>query len=643
MERALRIESFRNIGFKDGKPSCERLVINNSLNKGELGDLIILIGANNSGKSNVLSALSEFGNSQITERDVTDLYSEEECRKPSLILSARDSNKDNEFAYKVVYGNADEIVFPEADNKELQYITVENFLKSLDNLAATEMNAIGTSILKNLYNKICEEHKEKEITKSELQGLVDEVFAVFENKQNTNPNNTSGGNQAGFVIRKRLNKNALFSYARNNVFVQEYGVSHILDNTDIKAVINSKYQEKFGYNFVPRIIQYVDKNITSRELSADYGNITNNHFFKAVFKSIDFDIEKVVNAYRDFNKLNNRGILSREENQINKKFKKLSEKFNRLYYVEDNNYSFKINLDSDMVYFSIFRGEQSLTLDYQSAGFKWFFNLFFNLLNTTDLKPGDIIIMDEPATNLHVKGQRELRGFLKEFAIKNDISIVIATHSPFLIDLDYLDEIRVIVNKDNISSIENNFAAVNENDPDSLLPIKESLTVENHILCNPEEKIVFVEGITDYNYLTAFKKLLGKTSITFLPINGVGTTKDECIKITQRLMKIRKKDPILLVDNDKAGSCMKEVNKGNKDFTIISLKEANESFKDIESLFSKTDLEKYNLIDSDGKFVKHASTSSVFKNQILKNNDSVSEETKNNFAKLFDKIFEITE
>ena len=71
MERALRIGSFRNIGFKDGKPSSERLVINNSLNKGELGDLIILIGANNSGKSNVLSALSEFGNSQITERDVT--------------------------------------------------------------------------------------------------------------------------------------------------------------------------------------------------------------------------------------------------------------------------------------------------------------------------------------------------------------------------------------------------------------------------------------------------------------------------------------------------------------------------------------------------------------------------------------------
>ena len=30
MERALRIENYRNIGFKDEKPQRERLVINNS-------------------------------------------------------------------------------------------------------------------------------------------------------------------------------------------------------------------------------------------------------------------------------------------------------------------------------------------------------------------------------------------------------------------------------------------------------------------------------------------------------------------------------------------------------------------------------------------------------------------------------------
>ena len=249
--------------------------------------------------------------------------------------------------------------------------------------------------------------------------------------------------------------------------------------------------------------------------------------------------------------------------------------------------------------------------------------------------------MDEPATHLHVQGQKELRVFLKAFAIKNDITIVIATHSPFLIDLDYLDELRVIVNKENISSIENNFAAVNANDPDSLLPIKESLTVENHILVNPEEKVVFVEGITDYNYLTAFKKLFGKTNITFLPINGVGKTKEDCEKISQRLMKIRKKDPILLVDNDKAGNCMKDVNKENKDLTILSLNQADSSFKTIESLFDPEDLKKFSLVDSEGK--KHASTSTVFKNQVLKNADEISKTTKQNFEKLFDLIFAETE
>ena len=155
--------------------------------------------------------------------------------------------------------------------------------------------------------------------------------------------------------------------------------------------------------------------------------------------------------------------------------------------------------------------------------------------------------------------------------------------------------------------------------------------------------MVFDEGITDYNYLTAFKKLLAKTGITFLPINGLGKTKEESIRISKRLLEIRKKDPILLVDNDKAGACMKEVNKDNKDFTIISLSDADASFKAIESLFSEDDLKKFGLVDDSGKTVKHASTSTLFKNQILKNEDEISEETKTNFAKLFDTLFAETE
>ena len=626
MERALRIESYRNIGFKDEKPHRERLVINNSLNKGELGDLIILIGANNAGKSNVLDALETFANKQIQERDVSDLYLEEKCRKPALTLFARNTEKEDEFAYKKEWKQPDEIIYPEEDSEiKFQFVTVENFAESLKLLSNFERNYIGSLKLQELYNSFSEIYEE-DFYEKELNIAVVEVFKVLESLQRQYGRN-------GYW-------NSFYNQTKNTEIMKEYSVSHNTGNTSYRNILNGKYLAKYGYNFIPSILTYKNNDITNNNLVSDYNNISSNKFFSALFNSIEFDASTIKNAYETFQKQNNKGVLSQLENKINKKLKSVAEKFNKLYFIEDAVYSFKIDLESERIFFSLFRGEQAISLDYQSTGFKWFFNLFFNLLNSTDLNPGDIIIMDEPATNLHVKGQRELRGFLKEFAIHNDISIVIATHSPFLIDLDYLDEIRVVVNKDNITSIENNFAAVNENDPDSLLPIKDSLTVENHILVNPEEKVVFVEGITDYNYLTAFKILFKKEGITFLPINGVGKTKEECIKITQRLMKIRKKDPILLVDNDKAGNCIKEVNKDNKDFRIISLSEADENFKTIESLFSDGDKGKFGLVDESGKTVKHASTSTIFKNHILKNQDEVSEETKANFAKLFEMLFE---
>lgn len=627
MERALRIEGYRNIGFKDEKPHRERLVINNSLKKGELGDLIILIGANNAGKSNVLDALETFGNKQIQERDVTDLYMEEKCRKPALTLFARNTEKEDEFAYKKEWKQPDEIIYPEDDSeREFQFITVENFPESLQRISDTERNYIGTSKLYSLLESFAKKYEDNQFTENDLSCVTTDVFKVLESLQS----------QYG----RSGHWNNFYNQTRNTEIMKEYSVSHNTGNTSYRNILDGKYLAKYGYNFIPSILTYKNNDISNNNLVSDYNNIASNKFFSALFNSIEFDASTIKNAYETFQKQNNRGVLSQLENKINKKLKSVADKFNKLYFIEDAVYSFKIVLESERIFFSLFRGEQSISLDYQSTGFKWFFNLFFNLLNSTDLHPGDIIIMDEPATNLHVKGQRELRGFLKEFAIHNDISIVIATHSPFLIDLDYLDEIRVVVNKDNITSIENNFAAVNENDPDSLLPIKDSLTVENHILVNPEEKVVFVEGITDYNYLTAFKILFKKEGITFLPINGVGKTKEECIKITQRLMKIRKKDPILLVDNDKAGNCIKEVNKDNKDFRIISLSEADEKFTTIESLFSDEDKEKFGLVDESGKPVKHASTSTIFKNQILKKQDEVSAETKENFAKLFEMLFE---
>jgi ABC-type multidrug transport system ATPase subunit len=280
-----------------------------------------------------------------------------------------------------------------------------------------------------------------------------------------------------------------------------------------------------------------------------------------------------------------------------------------------------------------------MVLDNQSTGFRYFFDLFF-YLQSGQISAGDIFVMDEPAINLHPSAQKELRVFLKEFAYSNNITILLASHSPFLIDLNHLDELRIIENKDNVVRIHNCFTAVNYGDPDSLLPIKEALTVENHILVNPEKTVVFVEGITDYNYLTAFKLLFENEDIIFLLINGVGSDENHCKEISKRLLKIRK-DAIVLVDNDTAGKRMKEINAENSELKVVSLADIDENFKEIESLFSNADLKKSELIDGNGEFCKHASTSAVFKKRLANDSSYITDETRNNFKKLFEKLKEI--
>ena len=120
MERALYISKFRNIGLD----KSERLVLNHSLEKGKIGDLVILVGPNNSGKSNVLDALSVFGQKNITQRDKTDLVLEPEMQKPSLSLVCKDGK--DEYSYTLDYNNHISVAFPGDKNVEPKFDYLAN-------------------------------------------------------------------------------------------------------------------------------------------------------------------------------------------------------------------------------------------------------------------------------------------------------------------------------------------------------------------------------------------------------------------------------------------------------------------------------------------------------------------------------------
>ncbi|WP_121074092.1 AAA family ATPase [Helicobacter pylori] len=301
---------------------------------------------------------------------------------------------------------------------------------------------------------------------------------------------------------------------------------------------------------------------------------------------------------------------------------------------------------------------EPIILSQQSTGFQWAFNFMFGFLynwgSHFSLNKNIIYVMDEPATHLSVPARKEFRKFLKEYAHKNHVTFVLATHDPFLVDTDHLDEIRIVEKETEGSVIKNHFNYPLDDagrNSDALDKIKRSLGVGQHVFHNPQKhRIIFVEGITDYCYLSAFKLYFNKHDpqykdnpfyFTFLPISGLKNNPNAMKETIQKLCELDN-HPIVLTDDDRKcvfnqQATSERFKKANEDLdnpiTILQLSDCDRHFKQIEGCFSANDRKKYAKN-------KRMELAMVFKTRLLygEKNDAVSEETKKNFLCLFEWI-----
>ncbi|GAA6977484.1 hypothetical protein HpCHC53_02450 [Helicobacter pylori] len=138
--------------------------------------------------------------------------------------------------------------------------------------------------------------------------------------------------------------------------------------------------------------------------------------------------------------------------------------------------------------------QKPIILSQQSTGFQWAFNFMFGFLynvgSNFSFNKNIIYVMDEPAAHLSVPARKEFRKFLKEYAHKHNTTFVLATHDPFLVDTDHLDEIRIVEKKEEGSAIENTFNYSLKNDAnrnsDALDKIKRSFGVGQHVFITPK-------------------------------------------------------------------------------------------------------------------------------------------------------------
>ncbi|WRC91628.1 hypothetical protein E5K81_01720 [Helicobacter pylori] len=632
-----------------------------------MGGLVIILGENNTGKSNLLKALGCFSE-HVNEfkKNCTPNYLGFKDAITQLGLCAEEKsgkNKNNVFKANIEIKN-DEVSYSLTPTTEQLKSVCFVLLNSLDGLEAnTKTDFInklnrtnnGDSLLK-LFNEIdrllsnekavikIKKQFQKDLSncktklKQELEQItnkwndlldttkIGEIIDNIVNKETTLEHMHSYLEQFRELVRRKINypnfptidlKEPILKNPTSSSHVDYENIESVLKDypleeyADVKHFLHSKLGQVFYYK--------PTKSFETEDLMTTPDDLTQSEFFELLFNAIDQNaFKEIKEAYNAYTEKNQRGYLNQAERKYEKLInEKVSKHFNQMYFQnknEDFYYEFDFKLDSQEISLSLFKRskekkEEILVLGHQSEGFRWYFDLFFNLLCSSHLKPNSIVIIDEGFSKLSAPTCIECHNFLKKLGQDKGITFVISTHNLYFANLDYLDELRFLkINKDLRSVSVNQFTSRDLNDSTPSKIIKK-LICANHKTLNENDRLLFVEGISDYNYLSAFKLLYEqekKTSlnIVFLPVNGLGNDDLEESKkpqMKQILETLVQEEPntTLLVDGDTRGKACEELNKELKNkLNILKLNDCDDSFKNfknIEDCFSQKDKIKLDL------------------------------------------------
>ncbi|MCV0373402.1 MAG: AAA family ATPase [Nitrosarchaeum sp.] len=165
-------------------------------------------------------------------------------------------------------------------------------------------------------------------------------------------------------------------------------------------------------------------------------------------------------------------------------------------------------------------------LNRRAEGFKWTFSFIVNFAAETqraELKEA-ILLLDEPARNLHPTQQMGISDLLRGLAGSNQV--LYATHSPFMI-FDYTPGNLLVVELDRKKHLSRIFYDYWNADDKTLTPILYGLSrglvesiVDREIGTN-SRPVIIVETMSDAMYLNAFDKFLQDPNISMNPLNVV--------------------------------------------------------------------------------------------------------------------------
>lgn len=243
---------------------------------------------------------------------------------------------------------------------------------------------------------------------------------------------------------------------------------------------------------------------------------------------------------------------------INKGTKRFSEEFNK-YWIEDD-IEFDMDLVGDNIEMLISDqngGEQFVSQ--RSEGFQHFLSFMIEYVRSSG---NSAILIDDPDLHLHPEAQKEFTKALQNMA--DDRNVIYTTHSPYMIDKNKLNSIRLVKKKSDSdgTKILSNFSIESKLNEDVMQPVRAALGATFADSLFASKRTVLVEGYTDHIYLNRLAEHFQRKEelpsfeydVSILDVNGASH-----LTKYARLLESEGYNYVIIPDNDKSGS--KAINK----------------------------------------------------------------------------------
>ncbi|WEL23486.1 ATP-dependent nuclease [Candidatus Nanohalovita haloferacivicina] len=571
--------------------------------------ITILAGKNEAGKTSILEALESFNFNQEIDDGAKPIGKDESLPKISLTFEISEAERS---------------LFNEVDNS---------------------LTATITKVYPNTYN---------------LDKKLEDVFPGVEDRRKEMSEKLQS------VIASRKGKIEKFSSIEMQEFLEEDNISNavpkIIDELEraissnnnnqqanelkeVKEKIKGAYSDFLDYKefdkfirrtdfseALPKFILFdsVEDNIPNE---VGFYDLKDNNFVQDLSKISDLDPEI---------------IKQDEDNRAKRKHKKkvnlkLNEDYEQFWTQDASKLS--VDWDSDSLYFWIEEGAEYYEPSIRSKGKQWHLSFYTKLTAHANERNPPIVLIDDPGIHLHKKAQEDILRKLE--SLSEETKVVFTTHSPYLIDPNKLNRIRLI-EKENSSGTEISKIHAGA-DYETLSPILTAMGAAPSLGLEASKKnTVVVEGISDYYYLQAFRELIEKTDSE---LNVVPSTGDTTMLHIAPILYGWGTDPIFLLDEDSSNGIgdklMNEEELGISEDKIVSIPVEDGAIEDVftEKDFKKHVLEspKKQFKSKNSMYMKRANkskalSSKLFYEKVLEEDIDLEETTLQNIKKIFGKI-----